>query len=416
MVCVVSALPVSVPLGASSSGNLYLSAAYCGLASNYATSGNCGLAPVLTYSGSFSAHSEPVSNPIPYASNYVIYFSARNVSQYFGPARDPLYAQVMLGNYPVLGATVSFSLNNYAFSLQPTATATNATGNALSYVWGGTGPASVIVTASLGSATGTPSNTCTIQFGSPTWSPTSISSPASAASMDQSQPLTVSVTTPNTGLGPYTYSWAQTSGYTCPSGFSGSSAYTFSYTPGGTGTCEFTVTVTDSTTPVHNTYTATTPLITVSSTLTATSASEPSSGSVGSQYTISVTAPTTGTSPYTYSWAVAPTYSCPGFTSASTSSFPYTPSTTGTCEFNVIVTDSASPTHESYTATASPAMTITQTVYTTQCDCGCSSCGGSPLNIWTCSNTGSPAGCGSCPWGCSPGSASGESTHKCPPC
>lgn len=162
--CTISPLPVKAALGALASGYMYLSAAYCGLANNYALTGNCISAPTMTYAGSFSAHSEPQSNPVPYASNYIIYITVKNATQSHGTAKDPFYTQVMLGNNPVIGATLSFSLNNNAFYLQPSATLTNITGNALSYVWGGSGATNIILTASLGNVIGTPSNTANIIF------------------------------------------------------------------------------------------------------------------------------------------------------------------------------------------------------------------------------------------------------------
>jgi hypothetical protein len=164
MSCTINALPVSTPLGTLSNGYVYLSAAYCGLATNYATTGNCITAPTLTYSGSFTAHTEPQQNPIPYASNYIIYVSAKYATLSHGTTLDPFYTQVMLGNSPVAGETVSFTINNNAFYLQPITTLTNMTGNALGYVWGGGGAGRVTVTATLGSTSGTPSNTVTITF------------------------------------------------------------------------------------------------------------------------------------------------------------------------------------------------------------------------------------------------------------
>ena len=164
LTCVINSLPVSTPLGALGSGSLYLSAAYCGLANNYMATMNCVTAPTLTYSGSFTAHSEPLPSTIPYASNYVIYLTAKNTTQSHGSARDPIYAQVMLGIYPVVGETVSFALSNSAFSSQVPAAITNTTGNAIGYVWGGTGSATLVVTASIGSAGSSPSNTLAITF------------------------------------------------------------------------------------------------------------------------------------------------------------------------------------------------------------------------------------------------------------
>ena len=164
MASTVNSLPITTTLSSLYSGYLYLSAGYCGLANNYATTGNCVSAPSLTYSGSFSAHSEPQTNPIPYAANYVIYVTVKNASQSHGTMKDPFYAQVMMGNFPVVGATLSFTSNNPAFYLQTSATITNVTGNSLSYIWGGGGPVNVMITATLGSTGGTPSNTANIVF------------------------------------------------------------------------------------------------------------------------------------------------------------------------------------------------------------------------------------------------------------
>ena len=210
--------------------------------------------------------------------------------------------------------------------------------------------------------------------------PTSISSPASSYALDDNgQSVTVSVTTPTTGSPPYTYSWAQASGYTCPSGPTSSSASSFTYTPTSTGTCKFTVTVKDSAT---GSYQATTPTMTVSSGLSSTSASASPTSIVssGQTSTISVTAPNTGSSPYTYSWAVTSGYSCPGNLGGSTTSWSYTPSsgTAENCEFTVTVTDSAN-THEQYTATT-PTITVSA-----QISCGC--CYQNNIESWYCSGS-----------------------------
>ena len=71
----------------------------------------------------------------------------------------------------------------------------------------------------------------------------------------------------------------------------------------------------------------------------------------GQTLTISITAPTTGSPPYSYSWSAGST-TCPTFTSATTSSFTYNPTsgTSSNCQFTATVTDSAT-TNEVYTAT-----------------------------------------------------------------
>ncbi len=166
MSCTTSQLPADLDLnlGALANGHLYLNAAYCGLVSNYTSTGDCTSAPIMNYSGGFSAHSEQQPTILPYASNYIIYVIAPNTPVSHGNARIPFYTQVMFGNYPVVGATVSVSLSNSMFDIQPLATTTNITGSALGYIWGGNGPATVEITASLGDTAGTTSNTATITF------------------------------------------------------------------------------------------------------------------------------------------------------------------------------------------------------------------------------------------------------------
>jgi hypothetical protein len=96
--------------------------------------------------------------------------------------------------------------------------------------------------------------------------------------------------------------------------------------------------------------------------LSPTSISSPASRETldsGQSYPISISIPTTGTSPYTYSWSIANGYSCPGFSSpGNVTSFIYYPSTASsvTCEFSATIIDSAT-TPESYTLTT-PAITV----------------------------------------------------------
>jgi len=97
----------------------------------------------------------------------------------------------------------------------------------------------------------------------------------------------------------------------------------------------------------------------VHSQLASTSISSPLAANTldnGQHLTVSVTAPTTGASPYAYSWASVG--SCPTFTSANTQSFTYNPTTgtTANCQFTVTVTDSAT-TNEVYSA-ATPIITV----------------------------------------------------------
>ncbi len=107
------------------------------------------------------------------------------------------------------------------------------------------------------------------------------------------------------------------------------------------------------------------PDFTVSSALQSTGISSPASALSaydGQSYTISVATPTTGTSPYTYAWAVNAGSSCPGFSNpGSSNSFTYTPSgTSSNCEFAVTVNDSATE-PESY-ASNTPEITISSSL------------------------------------------------------
>jgi hypothetical protein len=266
--------------------------------------GNCASAPTQSYTGSFTAHTEPVTNQIPSAASYTIYVTVKNATQNsYLAAGDPLYAQVMLGNAPVAGATISFTSNNNAFYVQPVTATTNVTGNALGYIWGtGTSLANVLITAYLGSVGGTPSNTLVVTYNSP-FAATYISSPTSATSLDSGQQVTVSVTPPTTGTNPYTYSWAVAGGYSCP-GFGGSSASSFTYTASSTtsATCEFTVTVAESSS-FHYSYQVTTLPITVNPVLSAGLLTESNTAVVvGLGYSRLTSSASGGTGPLTINW------------------------------------------------------------------------------------------------------------------
>ena len=203
-------------------------------------------------------------------------------------------------------------------------------------------------------------------------------SPLVAAVMDQGQTLAIS--TPATGYGgtdAYAFSWAIALGASCPTAqtFPILTA-SFTYTPNGVSTtCSFTVTITDTGTSLAATptqvVTETTAVITVNTQLTAQTASP--SGPVvldDNQQSITVSTPATGyggTGPYSFSWAVAVGYTCPGFTSANTASFLYSPtggSPPVSCEFKVTVTDNGvSPSTSPYPNTVSET-TATVTVNT----------------------------------------------------
>ena len=154
IICVVN-VPTTRPVGSLVIGNLYLSAANCGLTSN----GICQGAPTQIYSGTFTAHVQPESVP----QVFTIIIKAANTTQYTS-GKDKLTVIVQFAGFPLGGATVNFTVNNNAYGVVPTVATTNSSGVAVSYISGAT-PGSVTVTAYYGSLN--VSNVTTIQFITP---------------------------------------------------------------------------------------------------------------------------------------------------------------------------------------------------------------------------------------------------------
>jgi hypothetical protein len=149
------------------------------------------------------------------------------------------------------------------------------------------------------------------------------------------------------------YSWSVTAG-SLPQGLTLSSAGVISGTPTGTaGTSNFTVTVTDSQTPSHATSSAPLSIVVSEPPLSVTTLSL-AVGSVGTAYSQTLQA-IGGTPPYTWSISLG---SLPAGLSlnANTGTITGVPTTTGTTNFTVKVTDSATPT--AGTATAALSITI----------------------------------------------------------
>jgi hypothetical protein len=129
-------------------------------------------------------------------------------------------------------------------------------------------------------------------------------------------------------------------------------------TPNVTGTTNFTVKATDSTTPTAQTATKALS-ITVVSALSITTTSLPN-GILGSPYNSTVAA-TGGTTPYNWTWVAQPASSLPpGLNiNSGTGAITGTPSSSGTFNVTVTVTDATTPQQ-----TASQALSITVTVAT----------------------------------------------------
>jgi hypothetical protein len=146
------------------------------------------------------------------------------------------------------------------------------------------------------------------------------------------------------------YSWSVASG-SLPAGLSLSSAGVISGIPSGTiSTSNFTVTVTDSQTPMGATKTASLSIVVTEPPLTVTTTSL-AGGSTGNAYSQTLQA-IGGTLPY--SWSVSVGTLPAGLTlNPSTGTITGSPSATGTSNFTVKVTDSATPTHATATAALS---------------------------------------------------------------
>jgi len=174
---------------------------------------------------------------------------------------------------------------------------------------------------------------------------------ASAGTVDQGQTSALSSTAVSTGTAPYSYQWFEEApgagSYSSISGAT-SSSYSFATTTSTTtGTYHFELKVTDgASTPTSVTSNAIT--VKVDSALVAPTASA-SKGTVdqGQTSSLTSTAVSTGTSPYTYQWLEeapsAGSYSSINGATSSSYSFATTTSTaTGTWSFELQVTDSAS--------------------------------------------------------------------------
>lgn len=253
-----------------------------------------------------------------------------------------------------------------------------ATGGISPYTWAvttGALPAGLTLNAATGVISGTPSGTFTgtTNFAvtvSDSETPTAGKASANLGITITVAPMSVTTTSLPAGIvnstyagatlqatgGIQPYSWTVTTG-NLPAGLNlNSSTGAISGTPGGSsGTANFTVTATDSETPVAKTATANLSIV-VNPAVTVTTASLPA-GVVGTAYNQTFTA-AGGISPYT--WAVT-TGSLPAGLSlnGTTGVISGTPSGpfTGTTNFTVTVTDSESPTKKTANANLSIAIT-----------------------------------------------------------
>ena len=127
------------------------------------------------------------------------------------------------------------------------------------------------------------------------------------------------------------------------------------------GAVAFNVIVTDNTPTTFNSISNT---ITVDPTLVAPTITSPLSANildVGQSLTVSSSTASGGTGSYSYAWSVA-SGTCPGFSSATGTSFTYAPtSTTSSCEFKVTATDTGTSSPDTATSSPTPSITVKST-------------------------------------------------------
>jgi len=299
------------------------------------------------------------------------------------PTAKTATANLSITVNPVVTVTTTSLPAGVIGTVYPGATL-QATGGVTPYSWAvttGSLPAGLSLNAATGAISGTPTGNVTgvINF---TVTVTDSESPKKTASANLS--ITISATTLKVttaslpggsigtaysqtlaatgGITPYT--WAVTVG-SLPTGLSLNSATgVISGTPSGTftGTDSFTVTVTDSETPTPQTANAALSITITVVPLSVTTSGPLPTGVVGSVYPGATLQATGGIQPY--SWAVT-TGSLPlGLTlNSATGAISGTPTTAGTSNFTVTVTDSETPTAKTATAnlsiTVNPALTVT---------------------------------------------------------
>jgi hypothetical protein len=260
-----------------------------------------------------------------------------------------------------------FVANNLSLGALPTgmagaaypASSLTASGGTPPYTWSlatGSSLPDGLTLAADGTITGTPSTAGTTEF---TLTVTDSTAPAPLASTAQ-VPITVLpavvVTTPaelpagQVGVGYLATALAATGGtppYTWtgspPAGLALSADGTISGAPSASGTTEFTVTVTDSTAPVPLTGAAQLSIIVASppsSALAITTPARLPAWQVGSAYPATTLAAAGGIPPYTWTLQSG---SLPAGLALSAGTITGTPTTGGTAEFTVAVTDSAVP-------------------------------------------------------------------------
>jgi hypothetical protein len=105
IICILP-LPISSSLNQFFTGSFYLTANYCGLATNTSSKSSCSSAPSQVYKGAFTAHAEPLISP-----GYNVTLSVENSTNPADGARDLLTARAYMLGYPVSGAEISFYAN-----------------------------------------------------------------------------------------------------------------------------------------------------------------------------------------------------------------------------------------------------------------------------------------------------------------
>jgi hypothetical protein len=183
--------------------------------------------------------------------------------------------------------------------------------------------------------------------------PTALSISASALPSGQAKSAYSSSLAVTGGTAPYV--WSVSSG-SLPVGLSMSGSGQISGTPTTPGTSSFTVSVTDSSSPVESASANLSITITAAATAVQITTSSLAGGQTNTAYSATLAA-TGGTSPYT--WSVSSGSLPAGLTLSSAGQISGTPGTAGTSSFTVSVSDSSSP---AQSATANLSIAISASV------------------------------------------------------
>ncbi len=295
---------------------------------------------------------------VPFTANLVLVSNSTPIS-IVGGLSSSTVAQGSVFNTIVSSTNGIITFNSLSI------TTTSSTGGAVAF--------NVIVTDNTPTTFNSISNTITLNPALAT-----ASAPTAVSKVDAGQ-TAASDTLPSSigGSGTVTYYWyyslnggtytlATTAQCATPSGTATNGEAISCVTPTSitSGSYTFEIEMTDSASTAVTTTSTASGTATVSPALAAPTITSPLSANildVGQSLTVSSSTASGGTGSYSYAWSVA-SGTCPGFSSATGTSFTYAPtSTTSTCEFKVTATDTGTSSPDTATSSPTPSITVKST-------------------------------------------------------